>query len=158
MQNKKGFTLIEVLLVIVIIAILAAIVLVAVNPAKQIADSNNAQRRSDVNAILNASWQYALDNQGSTEGLSTSGALPDDMWIGFDESIIASDDTTASLADLCAAMTPDYLAEMPVDPTAGSFTSCDDYDTGYMIYQDWDGRIHVSAPNAENGATISITR
>src|SRR6185369_16074447 len=63
--SRRGFTLIELLLVIGIIAILAAIVIVAINPTKQLGDARNAQRRSDVNTILSATWQYAIDHGGN---------------------------------------------------------------------------------------------
>ena len=62
---KQGFTLLEILLVVGIISILAGIVILAINPTKQLGDTRNAQRRSDVLTILNAVYQYSIDNSGS---------------------------------------------------------------------------------------------
>ena len=55
---KKGFTLVELLVVIGVIGILMAVVLVAVNPARQFAAARDAQRRSDLYSITNAIYQY----------------------------------------------------------------------------------------------------
>ena len=63
-STKKGFTLLEILLVVAAIAILAGIVIIAINPAKQLGDTRNSQRWVDVNTILNAAWQYGIDNNG----------------------------------------------------------------------------------------------
>ena len=43
-SKKKGFTLIEILVVIGIMAVLATIVIIAINPAKQFAQARNADR------------------------------------------------------------------------------------------------------------------
>src|SRR3989338_8613068 len=67
-QNPKpnqGFTLIELLIVIAILTVLFALVIIAVNPVRQFAQADNTQRRSDVNALLNATFQYAADNRGT---------------------------------------------------------------------------------------------
>lgn len=144
--SKKAFTLVEVLLVVVIIAILASIVIIAINPARQISQTNNTQRSSDIKAILDAVHEYAIDNRGALPGsISTTAAT-----IG----------SGTGQTDVCNDLVPTYIAEMPFDPTAtgASYTSCSSYNTGYTIAKDGDGRVTVSAPSAELSETISVTR
>lgn len=144
--RKKAFTLIEVLLVIVIIAILAGIVIIAVNPARQISQTNNAQRDSDVRAILDAVNQYAVDNRG---------VLP--TAISSTPTVIGSG---SGQIDICTDLVPTYLSGMPYDPTTtgASYTDCTSYSTGYSISVDTSGRVTVSAPDAELSETISVSR
>jgi type IV pilus assembly protein PilA len=147
MGSKKGFTLIEVMLVIVIIAILAAIVIIAINPGRQISQANNVQRSSDVKAILDGAIEYASDNRGTLPAGIT--AVP---------TVVGS---AAGLIDICSLLVPDYLAGMPFDPTAtdASYTDCTSYNTGYQISADATShRVTVAAPSAELDETISITR
>ncbi|PIQ78272.1 hypothetical protein COV81_05270 [Candidatus Peregrinibacteria bacterium CG11_big_fil_rev_8_21_14_0_20_41_10] len=147
MKNRtKGFTLIEVLLVIVIIAILAGIVLIAVNPGRQVSQANNTQRRSDVTAILNGIHQYAIDNRGALPASIT--AVATDMGSGV------------GLIDICSDLVPTYIAALPVDPTdaAATYTDCTDYNTGYTVIKTADDRITVAAPTAELGEAIAVTR
>lgn len=147
LKRNEGFTLVEVLLVIVIIAILAAIVIVAINPARQISQANNTQRTSNVKTILDAVHEYAIDNQGALPGAITATATT----IG----------SGAGNIDICSDLVPTYISEMPYDPTdsAASFTDCTSYNAGYLISQDATSyRITVSAPSAELTETISMTR
>lgn len=147
-KSLRGFTLIEVLLVIGLIAILAAIVIIAINPGRQFAMARNAQRSSDVNAILNAVHQNMIDNRGNwtcvNGSIPTSSATNMDSTSGF---------------DICDCLVDVYLPKMPFDPSTGNYTDCTDYDTGYTIIQSTStsGRITIGA-SAEIGATISVTR
>jgi len=63
MSKKKGFTLLEILLVIAAIGILASIVIVAINPLKQIGKAENTSRWAGINSIQKALDQYYLVNR-----------------------------------------------------------------------------------------------
>lgn len=154
-KNKKGFSLIEILIAITLITMLAAIVIIAVNPTRQFSQGRDTQRWAAVNTILNAVYQNMVDNNGnfyfpgcpatafsvSAENISSSGA--------------------ANTIDLCACLVPTYIAGMPYDPITATppyqYTACTNYNSGYTILQAANGRITVAAPEDEL-QTISVTR
>jgi type IV pilus assembly protein PilA len=141
-SSHKGFTLIELLLVIGIIAILASIVIVAINPTKQLGDARNAQRKSDVNTILSAVYQYAIDNDGSLpSGITTTS-----------KEICATNSTDCDAAIDLDVLTGAYLVRMPRDPQAASATG-----TNYWIMENANGRITVSAPGVEPAGSPAIS-
>lgn len=146
--NQSGFTLLEVLLVVAIIAILAGIVIIAINPGKNLGDSRNAQRSADVATILNGVYQYSLDNNGTVPtGITTTAT----------EICATGSSSCTSLVDLSVVTTNGkYLVSIPKDPQCS--TSCATNGTGYRIVKDANGRITVTAPAAEQGKTISVTR
>ena len=138
-HNKKGFTLIEILLVLAILAILAGIVIVAISPAQQLRSAANDQRRADINTIMNAIYQYSIDNGGALP--PAIAALP----AGFDVELCKSDricntneplvDATGPLADAkylnfgatvaLNVLVPRYVASLPIDPTANGCSYTD---------------------------------
>ena len=149
-NKQQGFTLIELLVVIGILAVLLAITLIAINPAKQFKAANDTKRRSDVSAILNAIDQYAADNQG---------ALP----AGIPVAPTAAGTVSHAGVDICALLVTKYLAALPVDPLTNNGTPVTDctsatYNTNYTVVQTSDSRVTVSAPAAEGGSPISVTR
>jgi prepilin-type N-terminal cleavage/methylation domain-containing protein len=152
-KNSRGFTLIEILVVIGILAVLLAITLIAITPAKQFSPANNTQRRSDVNAILNAVNQYAADNKGNISALNIPQTPSAAIVIGNGQGQL----------DICSVLVPKYIAALPVDPLTNNGTPVDvctaSYDANYTIVQSAnDQRITVSAPAAELQETITVTR
>ncbi len=71
-STKQGFTLIEILLVIGIIAVLATVVVVSLDPATRFQNARDARRLADIQSILSAVQQYIVDHKGQLpSGLST---------------------------------------------------------------------------------------
>ncbi len=150
-DKQQGFTLLEVLLVVAVIAILAGIVIIAINPGKNLADTRDSQRKADVNTIINAVYQYTLDNSGvlppagGGAGITTTAT-----------EICKTGGTCTGLVDLGVLTTNGkYIVAIPSDPKCP--TNCDANGVGYMIAKDANNRLIVNAPGAESG-TISVTR
>jgi len=135
-RKEKGFTLIEILIVIGIIALLATIVIIAINPARQFAQARDTKRVSNVNAILNAIGQYAADNKG------------DILVLGIPQAPAVPGEISDAGVDLCNDLVPTYLPSLPIDPKTGvegadtdgddqvSLDECDDgYNTKYTVQQ-----------------------
>jgi prepilin-type N-terminal cleavage/methylation domain-containing protein len=164
-HNSHGFTLLEILLVIGIIAILAGIVIVAINPSKQLAVVRNTERKSDLKQLYNAITQYYIDNSAFPPTISTT-TLNEVCNTGS----VASTTTAlngascGTLANL-SVLVPTYLTAIPTDPTGTSsllsfiptaYAATTATGTGYKVGVNTAKQVLISAPLAELGVTVVV--
>lgn len=96
-MNKKGFTLIEILVVVAIIGVLATISLMALNTSR--AKARDARRIEDVRKIALALEQYTADNGDyPVVAFARSNTKTNSAWLVLEEKLSP------------------YIAKLPVDP------------------------------------------
>ena len=143
---QPGFTLLEILLVVAAIGILAGIVILALNPTKQLGDTRNAQRRADVNTLLNAVYQYALDNNGTIP--STITTTTTEICVGSGTS------TCTGFIDLSVLTASEkYIVAIPTEPQKVNTNGA-----GYQIKKTTSSRVTIESQYEEQGAVITVTR
>jgi prepilin-type N-terminal cleavage/methylation domain-containing protein len=112
MITRRGYTLLEVLLAIAILAILFSITLIAINPFRQFAQARNSTRQADLQSIDESLTRYLADN----------GVFPTEITTVLTETQIcaggasASSCTSNGYVDLESILVPNYLDSIPQDP------------------------------------------
>jgi prepilin-type N-terminal cleavage/methylation domain-containing protein len=133
-MKNKGFTLVELLIVIGILAILTAAVVIVLNPAELLRQARDSQRLSDLDALKNTISLYLADGLafpttyggftlGSTCYASVAGATDCNSRATSSRTVIASsssrltDGTGWIPLNFASISTGSPLQNLPVDPT-----------------------------------------
>ncbi len=126
-KKEKGFTLIELVIVIGIIMMLSVIIIMAINPPRQLRTARDNQRKTHINAIHGAIMDYAGRNEGEFPACVTG--------LGVDANDCAVD------------LVPDYLKEILQDPSE----NC-----SYFVKKAATERVGVKAECAEESEEIFV--
>lgn len=150
--NQSGFTLPELLATVVLVIALSVVAIFLLRQSPQTITRNDAQRQTDTALLVQAVSNYHHKNGTLPAGITTSYKK------------IGSQDGEL---DLCKILVPDYLTDVPYDPTTGALSSVNDrcdaadqeYTTGYEIKKNDSGtQITVQAPSAQGDKMIVITK
>jgi prepilin-type N-terminal cleavage/methylation domain-containing protein len=133
MKNKKGFTLMELLIVIAIIAILAAALIVGINPARHFRQARHSTRWQHMESISTAIYTYAIEHGGSYPEpdlrdpsgeacIGPAGGEPVTIEVVYnDETGAVTEGTWCYGLVEAGFIVPEYLRVPPIDPQEGEF-------------------------------------
>lgn len=142
-MKPRGFTMIEMIIAIVIVSAIITVSIASISNVR--AKSRDGRRTADVAVIMNAVYQYALDNNNQPPATITATST---------EICKTGASSCTGLIDLSVLTTGQkYIATLPIDPAVASTSS----GTGYFVLKNSYGRVTVSAPRAELAST-SLTR
>jgi prepilin-type N-terminal cleavage/methylation domain-containing protein len=136
--TKKGFTILEILLVIALLAILFATVLYAFNPNKIITEVNDNKRQADALNLYQALEQYALKTGSYPANIQNTVNIPPGASLGICKTAaeqVGGSTNCSGKIDL-RILVPDYISNIP------SYSS-EINDSGYYIVKDTKRKIGI---------------
>ncbi len=128
--KEKGYTLVEIIIVIAIMTIFILIILILMNPGERMAEARDSMRMSHTNYLNLALNAYYIDSNGSWGELEIKEELTEIC-------NTSKEGTTANVCDLyedlidITAVIEEGSSTFPVDPQGGDHES--GWGSGYYI-------------------------
>ena len=131
--NKKGFTLVELLVVIAMIGILTTAAMMLINPSFQLQKARDSKRKSDIKLMQSALELFRSEQGIYPTSLNSSSSLVN---------CIGSSSFTSDTSGNCNISATVYLQTVPTDPKtntnyyycASGESGCAALSGGYVIY------------------------
>jgi general secretion pathway protein G len=124
MDRKKGFTIIELVVVIAIIAVLSSIVTTGVN--KYRAQSRDAVRKAELREMQKALSLYYADN----------GSYPSTIPFGCNSNWCGYCSDFNNMSNYIPSLTPKYMGKLPIDPGGAGVSGCSSGSHCYLYRSD----------------------
>lgn len=140
MKKQTGFTMIEVLLTIVLLAFLTGIAMALLRPMSLLNKVEMFRIERDLNKIFMAIKRYEVAHEGRLESLE----IPDDK----KEICLENEDCTLK-ADI-SILLPTFLQSIPVNPRTSAQGR-----SGYYLYRDAQGDIFIEGEFTEGEFVMS---
>jgi type II secretory pathway pseudopilin PulG len=148
-QNKKGFSMAQLIITVAVIAVLSASVLLWVDPLARIGTAKNKKRSQNIGILAAAIADYAGEHKG---------ALPVLGAVTTDKKVLCSSQGGSNLScdgdsQLCLIVDSEflnYIGQLPRDPDKTS-----NADSGYYLQKDANGNLVVGACETYDSETIT---
>jgi prepilin-type N-terminal cleavage/methylation domain-containing protein len=140
---NKGFSLLEILLVITLLSILFTILVIRINPRSIIYITEDNKREADALTIYQALEQYSLKNNSYPEAIKN---IPNDssLYICKNTSTNCSNFDQINLSNI---LVPTYLSKIPEYST-------DSNNSGFYIVKDINGKIGIGGVRRLDNTTF----
>lgn len=151
---QKGFTLLELIIVVSILVLVFSILFVILDPSRRVSETRNTQRQSDMHTLGEAIKTFQIDNGGPLpSGVDSSLRL-----LGTDSTgcIITCSDigtTENSCIDISSEIAQNYVASIPKDPLTGTSQK-----TNYAVRTYGTSGIEIISCTPELGEKINYIR
>lgn len=140
---KKGFTILEILLVITLLSILFGILLATLRPKNILSDINDNKIESDALVIYQVLEQYILKNNAYPEGIKN---MPNNSSIYICKTNAPSCNSWSQV-NLSSILVPTYISKIPEYST-------DANNSGFYVVKDSNGRIGIGGVKQADNSTF----